>query len=247
MVKPHHLPPQRVNPQGAGTVWNTARRGIQSTLVIVQPALCHFLRVGKPPKRWESLENSSARVFPALACKSSAYRIEEKLSETGCGLLNRWIGVSRLWGRTTFLCHPFSFFRLTSSPPITQSPLSVPRSSTSLTPPSFLMSDILNKQLTLKLNSRWIGVGFVTIRQAVTFLCSEQDGEHPGFALDIEMAVDENGNSTLVYANPTKWEDWLKLPVRESDLAITTGRGQIRAPLVVVCANYSKIPTRTTR
>jgi len=109
------------------------------------------------------------------------------------------------------------------------------------------MSTILDKQICLKLNKNWQGVGFVTIKQAVTFLCSEQDGEHPGFALDIEMVTNENGESVLSYANPTKWEDWLKLPVRESDLAITTGRGQIRAPLVVVCANYAKVPTRTTR
>ena len=110
------------------------------------------------------------------------------------------------------------------------------------------MSEILDKQICLKLNSRWIGVGFVTIRAAVTFLCSEKDGEKPGFAMDYEMGVDETtGEQILLYTNPVSWEKWIELEVRPTDLSINTSRGQIRAPLIVICNHYSKIPTKTPR
>lgn len=109
------------------------------------------------------------------------------------------------------------------------------------------MSDILSKQIVTKLNRHWTAVDFVTVREAVVFLASELDGQHPGYAMDYETAIDENGDHTLVYANPVAWEEWIKLPVRDGDLAINTGRGQIRCPLVVVCARYDKIPRRTTR
>jgi len=109
------------------------------------------------------------------------------------------------------------------------------------------MSEILNKQICLKLNAHWVCVGIVTVREAVTFLCSESGGQKPGFAMDYETILNDKGETELLYANPVSWDDWIALPVRDSDLAINTGRGQIRAPLVVVCANYSKIPVKTPR
>lgn len=108
-------------------------------------------------------------------------------------------------------------------------------------------SSILDKQIVLKLNANYQAVAFITIKEAVTFLCSEQNGEHPGFALDCEMGKNEEGNPEMSYSRPVAWEDWVKLPVRDSDLAINTGRGQIRAPLIVVCSRYRKVPQRTTR
>lgn len=109
------------------------------------------------------------------------------------------------------------------------------------------MSQLLNKQITIKLNRHWQAFEFLTGAQAVTFLCSEHHGERPGFAMDFETAVDENGNQALVYANPVAWEDWINLPVREHDLFITTSRGRIRYPLVVICARYDKVPERKMR
>lgn len=105
----------------------------------------------------------------------------------------------------------------------------------------------LDKQLTLKLNRHWVAVGHITVREAVVFLASEQDGDHPGFAMDYETVMGPDGEPSLVYANPVPWEDWISLPIRDGDLAIQTGRGQIRVPLVVVCARYDRIPTHTTR
>jgi len=41
---------------------------------------------------------------------------------------------------------------------------------------------------------------------------------------------------------PTKWEDWLELPVRDGDEKIGTARGDIRVPTVIVLANFSRVP-----
>lgn len=109
------------------------------------------------------------------------------------------------------------------------------------------MSDILNKAIVLRLNKSWQAIGWLTVKEAVVFLASERDGEHPGFAMDYSMVTDENGEQVLSYTNPVPWDVWVTLPVRDSDLAINTARGQIRAPLVVVCANYNKIPLLTPR
>ena len=42
--------------------------------------------------------------------------------------------------------------------------------------------------------------------------------------------------------SPVKWEDWLKLPVREQDRAVNTPRGAVRVPTVLVAAAYAKVP-----
>lgn len=109
------------------------------------------------------------------------------------------------------------------------------------------MSEILNKQIVLRLNSGWQAIAYCTVRDAVVFLCSESNGLPPGYAMDYETVTDENGEQVIAFANPVPWSEWIKLPVREGDLAINTGRGQIRAPLIVVCANYAKIPMKTPR
>jgi 5-methylcytosine-specific restriction endonuclease McrA len=43
---------------------------------------------------------------------------------------------------------------------------------------------------------------------------------------------------------PVKWDDWITLPVREQDQFVTTPRGQVRVPTVVVAGNYAKIPKK---
>lgn len=113
--------------------------------------------------------------------------------------------------------------------------------------------NVLDKTIVLKLNRSWNAVDQMSVREAVVFLNSESGGKPPGYALDITTAVDENGDHVLVNAQPTKWEDWVKLPIREDDLWIGVGRsadnpeGRIRAPLVVICANYDKVQLRAPR
>jgi len=43
------------------------------------------------------------------------------------------------------------------------------------------------------------------------------------------------------YITPVRWDDWLKLPVRENGNAVNTPRGPVRVPTVIVAANYAKV------
>lgn len=115
------------------------------------------------------------------------------------------------------------------------------------------MSSILDKILTIKLNKHWQAFDVMSVSEAVTFLCSESGGEKPGFAMDFETALDENGKRTLIYANPVDWETWMTLPVREGDLSIGIGPDPVtgepralRVPLVVICAKYDALPKKST-
>jgi len=106
------------------------------------------------------------------------------------------------------------------------------------------MSEILNKTICLQLNRSWQPIGIRTIRQSIIALCGGVDGDHPAMALDITMSED---GETLESAVPTKWDDWVKLPVREQDLSISTRNGAVRAPTVIICQNYNKVPQKSPR
>ncbi len=115
-------------------------------------------------------------------------------------------------------------------------------------------SSILDKQIVIRLNKSWVAYDLCSVKQAITFLCSEANGEKPGFAIDFETAIDENGEHALVYTNTVSWEEWVKLPVREGDLSIRIGDDRItgepryiRCPLVIICAHYNKIPEKRPR
>lgn len=102
-----------------------------------------------------------------------------------------------------------------------------------------MSESVIDKQIVLSLNAHWGAIGLRTVRQAIISLCGGDDTP-PALALDIEM--DENGK--LINAVPTKWEDWINLPVRAQDLSIQVKDGRIRAPTVIVNANYAKIPMK---
>lgn len=107
---------------------------------------------------------------------------------------------------------------------------------------------VLDKQLCLVLNKNWLAISVRSIREAVICLCSQSDGHAPALALDIDMQVDENGEQVMVRCEPVTWDIWVTLPVRESDLYIgVSGGRKIRAPLIIVARNYSKIPLRRPR
>ncbi len=90
------------------------------------------------------------------------------------------------------------------------------------------MSDILHKTTVLVLNRNWQAIHAKTPADA---FCMMASGAATG--------LDVRGEDSIL---PVKWEDWLKLPVREEDLAIQTPRGPIRVPTVIVAANYAKVP-----
>ena len=89
---------------------------------------------------------------------------------------------------------------------------------------------ILTKNTVLVLNRNW---------QAINIT-------HPAMALsqmftDVATGLDIHGEEHMI---PTKWDDWVELPIRDEDQAIGTASGQIRVPTVIVLAKYSKVPMK---
>lgn len=101
---------------------------------------------------------------------------------------------------------------------------------------------VLDRQSVLMLNRSWIIVGCMSIRKAVIALCGA-DADHHVLALD--MTLDEFGN--LLYANPTDWQTWMTLPIREGDAYIQTHKGKIRAPTVLITKLFNKVPIKKPR
>lgn len=56
-------------------------------------------------------------------------------------------------------------------------------------------------------------------------------------------ALDTTGGNFV----PTKWADWLSLPIREHDRAVNTPRGPVRVPTVIIAVNYARVPLRRPR
>jgi 5-methylcytosine-specific restriction endonuclease McrA len=82
------------------------------------------------------------------------------------------------------------------------------------------------------LNRHWQAIHVKTPAEAFCMMASDA-----ATALDIA-----DGNFV-----PTKWSDWLGLPIREHDCAVKTPRGPVRVPTVIVSANYAKVPLRRPR
>jgi 5-methylcytosine-specific restriction endonuclease McrA len=94
------------------------------------------------------------------------------------------------------------------------------------------MNSIINQPVVLVLNRHWQAIHVKTPAEAFCMLATDA-----ATALDIS-----EGNFV-----PTKWSDWLALPVRDSDRAVTTPRGSVRVPTVIIAVNYAKIPLRRPR
>lgn len=92
------------------------------------------------------------------------------------------------------------------------------------------MTDILNMNIVLVLNRNWQAINITTPADA---FCS--------MANDSATALDIVGMDSMV---PTKWEDWVGLPVREGDASVRTASLRIRVPTVLVLARFAKVPMR---
>ncbi len=90
------------------------------------------------------------------------------------------------------------------------------------------MKSILHQTTVLVLNRNWQAIHVKTPAEA---FCMMATGAATG--------LDVQGEDHLA---PVRWEDWLKLPVRDDDRRVNTPRGAVRVPTVIVAANYSKIP-----
>lgn len=105
------------------------------------------------------------------------------------------------------------------------------------------MSNIADKAIVLKLNSRWEVVGYGIVADAIVDLV----GGESLSALDIEYPLDENGNPNFNESPsmvPVNWEQWLTLPIRPWDLVIHSSKLSIRVPTVVIAKNYHKMPLK---
>jgi 5-methylcytosine-specific restriction endonuclease McrA len=92
------------------------------------------------------------------------------------------------------------------------------------------MSDILNKTIVLVLNRNWQAINIRTPQDAFCQMAS-----NVATALDIDR---EN------HILPVTWDEWITLPIRDSDNAVHTVRGAIRVPTVIVALNFAKVPKK---
>jgi 5-methylcytosine-specific restriction endonuclease McrA len=90
------------------------------------------------------------------------------------------------------------------------------------------MSAVLQKTTVLVLNRNWQAIHTKTPADA---FCMMASGAATG--------LDVQGDDAIV---PVRWDDWLKLPVRDEDQCVHTPRGVVRVPTVIVAANYAKVP-----
>src|SRR4051812_7702000 len=91
------------------------------------------------------------------------------------------------------------------------------------------MTEMLNKSIVLVLNRNWQAINVTTPKEAFCML-----------ATNVATALDMDGENI----RPVTWAEWLTLPVRESDTAVQTVRGPVRAPTVIVAVNFAKVPKK---
>lgn len=110
---------------------------------------------------------------------------------------------------------------------------------------------IENKLICLSLNANWQPIGYKTVKDAIIDLCGSQaNGKPSALALDIDYHLNDDGSPDYNSAksmNPTNWNDWMKLSVRDWDLAIHTPTMKIRVPTVIIAVHYNKMPIKAFR
>jgi 5-methylcytosine-specific restriction endonuclease McrA len=95
---------------------------------------------------------------------------------------------------------------------------------------------VINKAIVLSLNANWERIGYITPKKAII---AATGGIHTRPALVMRIETDENGK--VVETIPVTWDEWVKLPVDASHLALETSKGPIRCPLVIVEAGWNKM------
>ena len=95
------------------------------------------------------------------------------------------------------------------------------------------MTDILNKTIVLVLNRNWQAIN---IRTPADTFCQ--------MATNVATALEIDGRNSI---RPVAWDEWIALPIRETDNAVLTVRGAIRVPTVIVALNFGKVPKKRPR
>ncbi len=109
------------------------------------------------------------------------------------------------------------------------------------------MSKVLDQHSVIFLNSSWLPIRTGTVRQAILAMNSDgSDNSSAVVCLDITYGVNDDGSWDFENAPtsiiPVKWEDWIKLPIRDYDEVIHSSKLAIRAPTVAIAVNYRHMP-----
>ena len=59
-------------------------------------------------------------------------------------------------------------------------------------------------------------------------------------ALDIELGDNLHAQAL----RPVTWDEWITLPIRDGDNSVSTVRGAIRVPTVIVAVNFARVPKK---
>ena len=92
------------------------------------------------------------------------------------------------------------------------------------------MTDMLNQSLVLVLNRNWQAINTRTPREAFCQMASQ-----------VAHGLDIDGEDRI---RPVAWDEWITLPIRNGDRAVSTVRGCIRVPAVIVAVNYDRLRKR---
>ena len=90
------------------------------------------------------------------------------------------------------------------------------------------MNTVIHKNIVLVLNRNWQAINVTTPAMAFCQMVG-----------DVATGLDILGVDSMI---PTKWADWMSLPVREGDNAVGTSRGSFRVPTVIVLSNFERMP-----
>tara|TARA_Y100000593_G_scaffold49908_1_gene94038 strand:+ start:6261 stop:6866 length:606 start_codon:yes stop_codon:yes gene_type:complete len=98
---------------------------------------------------------------------------------------------------------------------------------------------VLNKSICLNLNSAWQPIGVKTVKEAVSDLFA---GTFQALNIEYECVNNKYNFDEPVNMTPLKWDEWIKLPVREFDLVVRSTKLKVRVPTVLITKRYSKMP-----
>lgn len=121
---------------------------------------------------------------------------------------------------------------------------------TDILPHSTGSGSILDQPIVLSLNRAWQVIGHRTVKQALIALNGGGEGLPPARGVDIAYPQRDDGSWDLdrpARLNPVAWDEWVTLPVREFDLAVSTPRLRIRVPTVIVSTRFDRMPLRLPR
>jgi 5-methylcytosine-specific restriction endonuclease McrA len=111
-------------------------------------------------------------------------------------------------------------------------------------------TDVLEKPIVLSLNRAWQVIGHRTVKQALIALNGGAANLPPALGVDISYPKLDDGTWNFdrpLYLNPLPWDEWVKLPVRDFDFAISTPKLRLRVPTVIVSTHFDRMPLRVAR